>query len=327
MKIQRVLVTGASGKLGGPLCAALVERDYHVTGIRHRQAIDTDGVEEVSVDLADADAVAALVADADAVIHLASCKEDRQGVIDTSARGTFHLLDAAARCGSIQRFLLSSGDAVNGIYFYPNPAPIREEMPMRAYPGYYALSKVVEETMCRQFFIQESVPTVTLRLSWIHAEDDILRHLTVQGPGFGVPVWPELMTESQKAGLPAGMDATVSLIHSDGAPFRRHIVAIEDAVRAFLLSLETSDIEGEVFNIAMAEPFDYSHAAGYAARQLNVNAIELTDPVGHDFRMDVSKARGLLGYEPLIGIEELIDRAVEFRGSGQTRRRTSGYAG
>ena len=33
------------------------------------------------------------------------------------------------------------------------------------------------------------------RMSWIHAEDDILNHLTVAGEQFGVPVWTELMDD------------------------------------------------------------------------------------------------------------------------------------
>jgi len=33
--------------------------------------------------------------------------------------------------------------------------------------------------MTQQYFHQQGVPTVILRMSWIHAEDDILTHLTV----------------------------------------------------------------------------------------------------------------------------------------------------
>ena len=56
---------------------------------------------------------------------------------------------------------LASGDAVNGIYFNPQPVPIREDMPMVAYPGYYPLSKVLEEAMFQQYYYQAGVPTVS----------------------------------------------------------------------------------------------------------------------------------------------------------------------
>ncbi len=179
--IKSVMVTGASGKLGGPLCEALLSEGYHVIAADRRLPVGVDGVEEVQLDVADGPAVEALVARSDAVIHLASCKEDREAVIKVSAQGTFNLLDAALRTKRPKRVILASGDAVNGIYFNPQPVPIREDMPMVAYPGYYSLSKVLEETMFQEYFWQAGVPTVCLRMSWIQAEDDILSHLTVAG--------------------------------------------------------------------------------------------------------------------------------------------------
>lgn len=325
--IKRVLVTGASGKLGGPVCEALLEKDYHVTALKHRSPVDVDGVEEAQASIADAEAMEELAAQSDAILHLATCKEDRDGVIDVSARGTFNLLDAAMRTKSLKRFVLASGDAVNGIYFNAQPVPIREDMSMVAYPGYYPLSKVIEETMCQQYFHQAQVPTVCLRMSWIHAEDDILTHLTVAGEQFGVPVWSELMGDNARSKYASGGDAVVALRHPDGQPMLRHIVSVEDCVQAFLLSLEREGIEGETFNIAMGEPFNYVDTAAYAAERLGIDVIELVDPVGQDFCMDVTKARYVLGYKPQCDIGGLIDSAVDFRQSGQSRRQRTGYEG
>jgi len=327
LHLKRVLVTGASGKLGGPLCTALLAEGYQVTALRHRMPVAVEGVQEERVDIGDPVAVEELVSESDAVVHLATSKEDRQGVIELSARGTFSLLDAVMNTKTPRRFILASGDAVNGIYFNPQPLPIREDMPMVAYPGYYALSKVIEETMCRQYFHQAGVPAVCLRLSWIHAEDDVLNHLTVAGESFGVPVWTELMDDGQRAEFASGGDAAVALRHPDGKPLRRHIVALEDCVQAFLLALRCEDIEGETFNIAMGEPFDYADAAAYAAERLGIDTVELVDPVGQDFCMDISKARYVLGYRPEYDMHGLIDRAVEFRRCGGSRRARSGYKG
>lgn len=327
LTIRRVLVTGASGKLGGPVCEALVAAGYEVTATRHRNPVGIEGVREIPLDLADADAVEKAVAASDAVIHLATCKEDRAGVIDVSARGTFNLLDAAARTGSLKRFVLASGDAVNGIYFNPQPVPIREDMPLVAYPGYYPLSKVIEEAMTEQFYHQARVPTVILRMSWIHAEDDILTHLTTAGGSFGIPVWRELMNDAQRARCDGGADAAVALRHPDGSPARRHIVAVEDCVQAHLLALSREGVEGQAFMIAMNDPFDYVEAAAYAAKQLGIETIDLVDPVGQDFAIDVSKARYRLGFRPQYDIFGLIDRAVAFRRAGSPRRTRAGYRG
>jgi nucleoside-diphosphate-sugar epimerase len=321
------MVTGASGKLGGPLCEALLSAGYHVLAADLRLPVGVQGVEEVQLDVADGPAVESVVARSDAVIHLASCKEDRDALIKVSAQGTFNLLDAAVRTKRPKRVILASGDAVNGIYFNPQPVPIREDMPMVAYPGYYPLSKVLEETMFQEYFWQAGVPTVCLRMSWIQAEDDILSHLTVAEPQFGVPVWPELMNDQQRARFSDGRDAAVALRHPDGTPMRRHIVAVEDCVQAYLLALKTEGIEGETFMIAMNDPFDYVEAAAYAAKRLDIETLDLVDPVGKDFCIDTTKARYVLRYKPRYDIVSLIDKAVEFRRSGSVRRARSGFKG
>lgn len=327
LKIKSVMVTGASGKLGGPLCEALLAEGYHVTAADLRLPVGVDGVEEVQLDIADGPAVQAQVARSDAVIHLASCKETREAVIRVSAQGTFNLLDAAMQTKKPQRVILASGDAVNGIYYNRQPVPIREDMPMVAYPGYYPLSKVIEETMFQEYFYQAGVPTVCLRMSWIQAEDDILTHLTVAGTQFGVPVWSELMNDKQRADYAGGRDAVVALRKPDGTPMRRHIVAVEDCVQAYLLALKTEGIEGETFMIAMNDPFNYVEAAAYASRRTGLDVLDLVDPVGKDFCIDTTKARYVLGYQPKYDIFRLIDKADEFRKSGGKRRERSGFKG
>lgn len=325
--IKTILVTGASGKLGGPLCEALLENGYEVTGVDRRLPMGVDGIKEVEADVGDAEAMEELVSRSDAVIHLASCKEDREAVIPVSFQGTFNLLDAAMRTKRPKRVILASGDAVNGIYFNPQPVPINEAMPMVAYPGYYAFSKVIEETMCTQYYLQAGVPTVICRMSWIQSEDDILTHLTVAGETFGVPIWTELMDEAQRADFADGRDAAVALLHPDGKPLLRHIVAVEDCVQSYLLALKTEGIEGETYHIAMNDPFDYRDAATYAAERLGIEVLELVDPVGQDFCVDVTKARYQLGYQPQFDIRGLIDHAIEFRRSGRARRERSGIKG
>ena len=327
LNIKSVMVTGASGKLGGPLCEALLADGYHVIAADRRLPVGVAGVEEVQLDVADSRAMEAQVARSDAVIHLATCKEDREAVIKVSAQGTFNLLDAAMRTKKPKRVILASGDAVNGIYFNPQPVPIREDMPMVAYPGYYPLSKVIEETMFQEYFWQAGVPTVCLRMSWIQAEDDILTHLTVAGDQFGVPVWSELMSDQQRARYAGGRDAAVALRHPDGAPMLRHVVAVEDCVQAYLLALKTEGIEGQTFMIAMTDPFNYVEAAPYAAKQLGIDVLDLVDPVGKDFCIDTTQARYVLGYRPKYDIFRLIDSAVEFRRSGRQRRQRSGFKG
>lgn len=67
---MRVLVTGASGMLGGGVAQALADRGDEVTVLQRRPA--GLGLREVLADVADADAVRAAVAGHEAVVHLAA---------------------------------------------------------------------------------------------------------------------------------------------------------------------------------------------------------------------------------------------------------------
>jgi nucleoside-diphosphate-sugar epimerase len=263
----------------------------------------------------------------DAICHLATCKEDRGRFFDTSIRGTFLLLDAAKRHGRLKHFLLASGDAALGIFFRPQPIPLSESAPLAAYPGYYAFSKVMEEVMLEQYRIQYGLPATVLRISWVHAEDDVLAHMTLKPPHFGGPAWSELATTpEQKRRLEGEADAVGCLVHPDGRPFVRHIVGLADVMHAFLRALGNPAAVGQTFNIAAPAPFSYDVLAGYIARKLGLEVVPFTDGEHHDFSIDISKARSVLGYEPKMDAFRIVDEAIAFR-SAAGRRSPLRYVG
>lgn len=109
----RVLVTGASGMLGGAVAAALVERGHHVTTFQ-RRASNVAGAQDVRGSLADPQAVTAAVSGQDAVIHLAA-KVSVSGPAAEFERvnvaGTQRLL-TAARASGVSRFVYVSSPSV-----------------------------------------------------------------------------------------------------------------------------------------------------------------------------------------------------------------------
>ena len=58
-----------------------------------------------------------------------------------------------------------------------------------AYPGCYALSKVLEEVMLEQFGIQYGINGCCLRAPWIMEKDDFRYTLSFGDDVFGGPVW------------------------------------------------------------------------------------------------------------------------------------------
>jgi UDP-glucose 4-epimerase len=204
--------------------------------------------------------------------------------------------------------MLAGGDAAMGIYYRSQPAPINEKMRHNAYPGVYALSKVIEEVLGEQFFVQYGVPYVCLRASWILHGDMILRHMSARN-------WVKRMTAAQQRKMRDGEERVAVLVHPDGRPLVRHVVGLEDVVQAFLLAMRkpAGKVAGETFHVAGPRAFDYAEAGEYLAKKIGAETVRVVVAEAHDFRIDIGKARRVLGYRPVWGIREIIDAAVAGR--------------
>lgn len=154
---MHVVVTGASGRLGRSVCAALVAAGHVVVGL-DRSPAGLDGIDELQLELTDEPAVARLLAETrpDAVIHLAgiavpfSAPEREILLTNTSLAHT--VLAAAAR-GGVARVLAASSPTVIGYGssgWRAASVPIDERHAL-APTNAYALSKVVIEDTVRMF--------------------------------------------------------------------------------------------------------------------------------------------------------------------------------
>ncbi len=304
-------IFGAGGKLGRHVVAALEQRGFAVRALVHRTPVVGRNVTSIAGGIADLRAVEEVVCGADVVIQLATTKEDASTFFDVSIRGTFHVLEACRR-RKIRQFILFGGDAAQGIWFYPQPVPIDENHPRMAYPGYYAFSKVMEETMAEQYSIQYGVPITILRSSWVFDGADLLQHFSLlhnvrpaeTGHGFG-----EISDETLSL-VRAGRERIPILTDARGVPLRRQIVHVDDVVQAFDRMLDNPAALGQAFNIAGPAPFDYRVAAEYLSRQLDIPTLELRCPDYHSFEINITRARSVLGYKPENDFFRMADRAI-----------------
>ena len=309
-----VAIFGASGKLGRHALEVLVRQRCQVRALVHRTPLEVEGVASISGSITDAVAVEETVRGADIVVQLATTKEDADTFFDVSVKGTFHILEACRRHG-VKQFILFGGDAALGIWFYPQPIPLDENHPLTAYPGYYAFSKVMEETMAAQYSVQYGLPVTVLRSSWVFEGDDLLNHFSLlrnvnpaePGHGFGE------ITEEILALVRAGEERIPVLTNARGVPLRRHIVHVDDVMQAFSRMLGNSSALGQTFNIAGPSAFDYRVAAEYFNEKLGIPTLELRCPDYHSFEINVTRARTLLGYAPVNDFFRMADRAIESR--------------
>jgi nucleoside-diphosphate-sugar epimerase len=310
-----IALFGGSGKIGRQVVALAHSRGHTIRALVHQHPIAGDYVTCITGSVAEGAACQEVVRGAEIVMQLATTKEDAATFFDVSLRGTFNILEACRFAGGVRQFLLLSGDAAQGIWFYPHPLPINEETPLAAYPGYYAFSKVMEETMTRQYAIQYGLPATILRSSWVFEGDDLLNHFsllknvnpTEPGHGFGeVPRDVLKLVESGQERIPV-------LVDGAGNPLTRHIVHMDDLIHAVACALDNEQALGRDYNIAAPEPFQYRQAANYLSAQLGIPTIDIPSPQYHSFSIDISRARRELGYAPVNDFRQMADRAIAAR--------------
>ena len=316
--MKTVAIFGAGGKLGHHVLGVLARRGFAVRALVHRTPVPGGNITSIRGSITDAKAVDETVRGADIVVQLATTKEDALTFFDVSVRGTFNVLEACRQHG-VQQMVLFGGDAALGIWFYPQLVPLDENHPLTAYPGYYAFSKVMEETMAGQYAIQYGVPITVLRSSWVFEDDDLLNHFsllqnvnpTEPGHGFGE------ITEDVLALVRAGQERIPILTDARGTPLRRHIVHVDDVMLAFDRMLDNPSALGQTFNVAGPSPFDYRVAAEHLSNQLGMPTVELRCPKYHSFEINITRARTVLGYAPENDFFRMADRAIASRQSGK----------
>lgn len=323
MNVKNILLTGASGKIGRAVLPELSKAGYSVRALEFTDGLKVEplpNVEIVTGDLRDPSTAKKLIEDMDVVIHLANVKENKELFLDANIKGTFYLLDACKEAGHIKQYIQAGSDARAGIYYYPQPIPIDENHRHSGYPGYYPLSKVLEEVMCEQYQIMYQTPITILRFSWVHDEDDILAHVTLEEPHLGVPVWRDwAVTDEQKSYFSEGKNGVACLVHADGSAGKRHIVGIKDVVQSILLAIGNPTTIGEAFNISGPSPFAYDALANYVAEKLDLPVVHFEVSEFNDFCIEMSKSRSVLGFTPQWDIFRIVDDAIQFRQEGKTR--------
>ncbi|NCO36124.1 MAG: hypothetical protein AUJ92_15565 [Armatimonadetes bacterium CG2_30_59_28] len=314
MHTRSVSIFGASGKIGRHVLSVLAERNVQVRALVHTTPIEGDNIECIHGSIVDPQAVREVVRGTDAVLHLATTKEDPETFFDVGLRGAFNILEAC-REHPVQQIMLFSGDAVFGIWFYPQPIPIDENHPLTAYPGYYAFSKVIEETMAQQYAVQYGLPISILRSSWVFVKDDLLNHFSMlknvnpAEPGHGFGEVSQEVIELVKS----GEERIPILTNGRGVPFNRHIVHVDDLMQAVDRTLGNAAAIGQSFNIAGPSSFNYRVAADYLSQKMGLPTIEIPCPKYHSFEINTTKARTMLGYTPENDFFRMADRSVEWR--------------
>ncbi len=314
-EIKRVLITGATGKVGTALIKRMLsENKFSSVIIRalchHREPEPNERIEIVHGSIEHVETVEKALDGVTHVIHLATCKETPDQIMDVAVKGLFWLLETCRVSPTFQQFVLIGGDAAIGHFVYPHPIPVTETQKHSAYEGCYALSKVLEEAMLEQYYIQYGLNGCCLRAPWIMEKDDFKYQLSFGEDVFGGPRWRELVGAQQAdAYIQAGTIPV--MLDLDGMAVKRNFVHVDDLVSAILLSLDHPKARQQTFNISMNEPVDYGEMARYLTESRKLPSIGIKTEY-HPTWLDNTKAKFLLGWRPEVDMKKMIDLAWNY---------------
>jgi UDP-glucose 4-epimerase len=306
MSVQ--LVTGGAGFIGSHLAGALIERgknvrilDNLITGHRKNIAHLDGRVEFVKGDLVNRADVERALDGVDVVYHqaaLASVPRSVDAPLDTNAScvtGTVTLLDVARQSG-VRRVVYGGSSSAYGDQ--PTPAKHEGLLPLPLSP--YAAAKLGAEFYCQAFTATYGLETVTIR------------YFNVFGPRQDpnsqyAAVIPKFITQ-----MLAGQRPT---IFGDGKQ-SRDFTYIDNIIHGNLLAADAPAAVGKTINVACGASYDLLQLVDGINQALGTNIKPNFEPARagdvRDSLADISLARKLLKYEPVVGFEEGLKRTVEF---------------
>lgn len=321
---MKILVTGATGKVGQTFMQVFLADERFTEGtiraLCHNRSVETSSrVEMVRGSISDRDTVQRAIDGVTHVVHLATCKETPDNVMDVTVKGLFWLLEECRDSEAFKQFIMIGGDAGMGHFFYPHPIPVTETQKHTAYPGCYALSKVLEEVMLEQYYVQYDFNGCCLRAPWIMEKDDFKYTLSFGNDVFGGPRWNELVDPADAKSY-AERNVIPVMMGKDGKPVRRNFVHVDDLISAILQSIDHPKARQETFNVSMDEPVHYGKVADYLKGSRNLDSVEVQTEYSSTW-LDNSKAKFLLDWKPQYDLARLIDSSWDYeRGEDDPRK-------
>jgi len=324
---MKVLITGATGLLGGHLIQELQQRGDQIRAlvlpVENAEKLIAQGVEVVRGDVTDATTLAPAVKGIEIILHLAGMMGVDRPLADyrlVNVTGTENLYRAAQVAG-VRRFVHTSSHTVYGLGY---GRFLTEEDELRPDPDPYSITKAEGDHLMRRLMLKSDVETV------------IIRPGTFFGPGDRLHFGRIAQRMKNGKGIVIGRG-------NNALPF----CYVTDVAQGFLLAASHEKAPGNVYNISNDRPLTQQEIFNAIADDVGgrrpvrhlpylpiyyggivaekVAFITHTKPIvtrlgammfGTDNRHSVEKARGELGYVPRVDIREGIRLAAAWFNAG-----------
>jgi NAD dependent epimerase/dehydratase len=299
---KKILVTGADGFIGSHLAEELVRQDYNVRAFVLYNSFNSWGwldyfeqdilksLDIFTGDIRDPYGVKEAMKGCDIVIHLAALiaipfsYHSPAAYVETNVKGTLHILQAARDLG-IEKVIHTSTSEVYGTAKF---VPITEDHPLQPQSPYSA-TKIGADSIALSFYHSFDTPVT------------IVRPFNTFGPRQSaraiIPTVIMQIADSKKR-------IAIGALHPT-----RDFNYVTDIVRGFIAAMGSRESIGEVINLGSNYEISMADTVNLIADIMGVEIQIETDPgrmrpekseVGRLWS-DNSKAKRLLGWEPLYG--------------------------
>ncbi len=311
------LVTGAAGFIGARVAEFLLNDGHVVAGVdnlndaydvrikqwRLRHLTDYQRFSFHHIDISDFLALSGAnftinkkTIEFDAIINLAARAGVRQSVenpwvyVDTNMTGTLNLLEFCQQ-NQIPKFILASTSSIYGENApLPTPESANSDRPLQS----YAASKKGAEALCHAYHFLYDIDVT------------IFRYFTVYGPAGRPDMSMFRFTKWISEGLPVK-------VNGDGEQ-SRGFTYIDDIARGTILGLKPMGFE--IINLGGHETITINKLIQMLEGKIGKKAIIENHPAHPaDMRSnqaDVSKAKQLLGWEPIVSLQEGTSQLVSW---------------
>jgi UDP-glucuronate 4-epimerase len=305
-------VTGGAGFIGSHLCDKLIERGenvicldnfdpYYDPGIKEKNIkhnLRKDNFKIVKADIRDKKTLERVFGenDIEKIIHLAAKVGVRHSVkdplpyMDVNVGGTLSLLEVC-KDHDIENFIFISSSA---IYGNVEKIPFNEDDPPKPISP-YGVSKKSCELFCHAYHLLYDIPITCLRLFTVYGPR--------QRPDMAIYKFTKSIEEDKEIE-----------VYGDGTS-KRDYTYIDDIVQGILNALDRR-FEFEIFNLASSRPVELldlisliEEKLGRRAKIKHVPERAGDIPITH---ADISKARRLLNFKSRTGIEDGIEKFIEW---------------
>ncbi len=308
-----VLVTGASGFLGGWLVRRLLDcgaelvclvRDW-VPGSQLARERLTNNVNLVRGDILDQALLERILGEYEinTVFHLAAqtivtiANRNPVSTFESNIKGTWSMLEACRRSPAVKQVVVASSDKAYG---EQEILPYHEDLPLRGvYP--YDVSKACSDLIAQSYFASYDLPVTITRCGNFYGGGDLNWNRIVPGT------------------IRSVLRGQRPLIRSDGSYVRDYFY-IEDGAAAYMLLAEklaeNPELAGEIFNFSNQIQLTVYDMVKKILKVMDSKLepdvrAETKHEIRHQY-LSAEKARMRLGWLPLFSIEESLEKTVEW---------------